>query len=309
MSERPFRVGLQLRASDPAEAAEEAQRAEELGFDIVLVADHVGSDHSPLLMLAAAAHATQRVRLGTYVLNCCLHHPVMLARDVVTLDHLSGGRVELGLGAGHTPAEFAATGVPMQPARQRKERLAEFVEIMRTLLDGGTVDHNSDRFDLAGAANVTRSRQERLPILVGGSGEALLSHAGTHADIVGFTGLGTTQADGHHHSVRMSDDVMDAEVAVVREATRSDSVEAELNVLVQVVDVTDDRVTAAEALAVEIEGLTVDDALVTPFLALGTPDEIAEQLRVARERWAINYFVVRDAEGFAPVIERLRSPR
>ncbi|MBA3399722.1 MAG: hypothetical protein H0U01_07145 [Acidimicrobiia bacterium] len=126
---------------------------------------------------------------------------------------------------------------------------------------------------------------------------------------MGFTGLGTTLADGHHHSVRMSDDVMDAEVAVVRGATRSDSVEAELNVLVQVVDVTDDRVTAAEALAVEIEGLNVDDALVTPFLALGTPDEIAEQLRVARERWAINYFVVRDAEGFAPVIERLRSPR
>ncbi|MEJ7563004.1 MAG: TIGR03621 family F420-dependent LLM class oxidoreductase [Ilumatobacteraceae bacterium] len=309
MSERPFRVGLQLRASDPAEAAEEAQRAEELGFDIVLVADHVGSDHSPLLMLAAAAHATQRVRLGTYVLNCCLHHPVMLARDVVTLDHLSGGRVELGLGAGHTPAEFAATGVPMQPARQRKERLAEFVEIMRTLLDGGTVDHNSDRFDLAGAANVTRSRQERLPILVGGSGEALLSHAGSHADIVGFTGLGTTLADGHHHSVRMSDDVMDAEVAMVRKSTRSDGVEPELNVLVQVVDITDDRATAAKALAGEIEGLTEDDALVTPFLALGTPDEIAEQLRVARERWGINYFVVRDAEGFAPVIARLRSPR
>ena len=101
---------------------------------------------------------------------------------------------------------------------------------------------------------------------------------------------------------------MDAEVAMVRKSTRSDGVEPELNVLVQVVDITDDRATAAKALAGEIEGLTEVDALVTPFLALGTPDEIAEQLRVARERWAINYFVVRDAEGFAPVIERLRSP-
>ncbi|CAN5595105.1 hypothetical protein BH18ACT3_BH18ACT3_28700 [soil metagenome] len=182
------------------------------------------------------------------MLNACLHNPVMLAREVVTLVQLSGGRMELGLGAGHTPGEFAACGVPMEPAREREARLAEFVEIMRALLDGRTVEHHSDRYDLHGAATASPAAQERLPILVGGSGERLLTHAGSHADIIGFTGLGRRLADGHHHAVRFGTDVLDGETAFVRAGRRSDGIETELNVLVQVVDVTDDRVRAAARL-------------------------------------------------------------
>lgn len=102
-------------------------------------------------------------------------------------------------------------------------------------------------------------------------------------------------------------EVVDAEVAIVRGAARSDGIEPELNVLVQVVDVTDDRERAAADLVEQVEDLTIEDALATPFLALGTHDQIAEQLLAARERWGISYFVVRDADGFAPVIERLRA--
>jgi len=241
------------------------------------------------------------------VLNACLHNPVMLAREVVTLVQLSGGRMELGLGAGHTPGEFAACGVPMEPARERKERLAEFVEIMRALLDGRTVEHHSDRYDLHGAATASPAAQERLPILVGGSGERLLTHAGSHADIIGFTGLGRRLADGHHHAVRFGTDVLDGETAFVRAGRRSDGIETELNVLVQVVDVTDDRVRAAARPGQDVEGLTLNGAMQTPFLALGTVDEIADQLIAGRARWGITYFVVRSAEPFAPVIARLRS--
>ena len=120
-----------------------------------------------------------------------------------------------------------------------------------------------------------------MPILVGGSGTALLTHAGRHADIVGFTGLGRTLPDGHRHTVRFAPEVLDAEVAVVRAAAGERPVE--LNVLVQVVDVTDDREAAAERLASSIDGLSVDDALTTPFLAIGTHDEIAEHLRHAED--------------------------
>jgi probable F420-dependent oxidoreductase len=298
------RFGLQLRADDPKEVAVEARRAEELGFDTVLVADHVGSDWSPLLCLGAAAAATTTVRLGTFVLNAGLHHPLLLARDVATLDHLSGGRVELGLGAGHTPAEFAAAGVPFASARVRKARLAEFVEIIRDLVDGKTVDHRSEHFVLA-SASTERAAQNRLPILVGGSGAALLTHAARHADIVGFTGLGRTLPDGHRHAARFQPAVLDAEVELVRRVAGARPVE--LNVLVQSVQVTDDRVAAAAALAERIEDLTVEDALATPFLALGTHDEIAEHFRLAHERWSISYFVVREPEAFAPVITRLRT--
>jgi probable F420-dependent oxidoreductase len=299
-----MRFGLQLRADDPAQVADEARRAEELGFDVVLVADHVGSDWSPLLSLARAAEATTTLRLGTFVLNAGLHHPLMLAREVATLDHLSGGRVELGLGAGHTPAEFAAAGVPFLPARDRKARLAEFVEIIRALLDGETVDRHGAHFDLTGAST-GRSRQERVPILVGGSGRSLLTHAAEHADIVGFTGLGRTLPDGHRHAARFQPTTLDEEVALVREAAGERAIE--LNVLVQRVEITDDRPAAAAAFADRVEDLTVDDALATPFLALGTHDEIAEHLRSAGERWGITYFVVREADDFAPVINRLRA--
>jgi probable F420-dependent oxidoreductase len=299
-----MRFGLQLRADDPAQIADDARHAEELGFDVVLVADHVGSDWSPLLSLTWAAAATTTVRLGTFVLNAGLHHPLMLAREVATLDRLSGGRVELGLGAGHTPAEFAAAGIPFLPARDRKSRLAEFVEIIRPLLDGETVDHHGAHFELTGAS-LGRSPAERVPILVGGSGRSLLTHAAEHADIVGFTGLGRTLPDGHRHAARFQPAVLDDEVATVRGAASTRTVE--LNVLVQRVEITDDREAAAAAIASAVEDLTVADALTTPFLALGTLDEVAEHLRAANERWGITYFVVREADEFAPVIERLHT--
>jgi probable F420-dependent oxidoreductase len=299
-----MRFGLQLRAEEPADVAAAARHAEDLGFDTVLVADHVGSDLSPLLSLAIGASATTRIRLGTFVVNAGLHHPLMLARDVVTVDRLSGGRVELGLGAGHTPAEFAATGTPFAAARDRKARLAEFVEIVRGLLDGETVDFHGDHFSLTAASTGLPAAQERLPILVGGSGQVLLDHAARHADIVGFTGLGRTLADGHRHAARFQPDVLDAEVEIVRRAAGARTVE--LNVLVQVVEITADRRAAAAAFADRVEDLTVEDALVTPFLALGTHDEIADQLHAAGERWGISYFVVREAEAFAPVIAAIR---
>ena len=237
------------------------------------------------------------------MLNCCLHHPLMLAREIATLDHLSRGRIEVGLGAGHTPAEFAAAGIPLEPPAVRKGRLAAFTEVLRALLDGETVDRDDEYFSLHSAA--TRpALQLRVPLLVGGSGTGLLTHAAQHADIVGFTGLGKTLPDGHRHRAHMEPERLDAQTLVVREAAGARDIE--LNILVQVVEVTDDRRAVAERLAAEVEGLTAADALDTPFLAFGTHDEIAAQLTAARDRWGVSYFVVRDAEAFAPVIARLR---
>ncbi len=289
-----MRFGLQLRVDDPTTIPTQARRAEELGFDVALVHDHVGSDWSPLVSLASAALATERIRVGTFVLNASFLHPLLLARDVATLDHVSGGRVELGLGAGHTPAEFAALGVPFLPAAERKAGLATFVESIRRLLDGDTVD----------GISTGRAQQDRLPILVGGSGRRLLEHAARHADIVGLTGLGRTLPDGHRHAARFAPAVVDEQVGIVGAA--ADGRDVELNVLVQRVIVTDDREAAAAEVASRIEDLTAADALATPFLAIGTHQEIADQLRDHERRWGISYFVVREAEEFAPVLALLR---
>ncbi len=141
--------------------------------------------------------------------------------------------------------------------------------------------------------------------MVAVNGRAALAHAAQHAEIVGLTMLGRTLADGQRHAVRWEADRLDRTVAFIREQAGPRDVE--LNALVQRVVVTDDRVAAAHEMVNGVEGLTLPDALATPFLALGTHAEIADHLRMCRERWGISYYTVRDIPAFAPVIDRLRA--
>ncbi len=302
-----LRFGHQLRATTIGEAVAEARQAEAAGFDVVSVPDHVGATlASPLILLTAIAAATSSIRLGTLVLNNEMRNPVQLAWEVATLDRISGGRFELGLGAGHTPQEFAATGVPHRPPAERKARLAETVEVLGPLLSGRTVDHVGAHLHLA-EARVGAAVQEPVPILVGGSGRSLLTHAGRHADIVGLTGLGRTLADGHRHRVRWSPAHLEGQLATVAAGAAGRAAGPELNVLVQRVVVTDDRERHLTELAAGIEGLDPADALTTPFLAYGTVDELADQFQRAHRDWGIGYHVTRDVEAMAPVLARLRS--
>ena len=166
---RPFRFGFQWTSATPQDVVAAARAAEDAGFDIFQVGDHVGAEPSALVCLAAAAVTTERIRLGTLVLNNDLHHPVPLAQEVATLDQLSSGRVELGLGAGHSFTEYAAMGQPFDPPARRKERLAESVEILRALLDGGRVSHRGTHYGLDEAVTLA-PQQEHVPLLVGVNG-------------------------------------------------------------------------------------------------------------------------------------------
>ena len=196
-----IRFGYQLPTADPARIVDIAQRAEALGFDTLVVADHVGPGCAPLVTLAAIAHETERIRLGTFVLNNDMRNPVQLAWEASTLDRLSDGRFELGLGAGHTPNEYSATGIEFDEPLRRKKRLCETVEVLRPLLDGHPVSYHGE-FVNVDEAQIDAATQSRLPILVGGNGAMLLEHAGMHADIVGLQGFGRTLGDGHSHRVR-----------------------------------------------------------------------------------------------------------
>lgn len=303
---RDFRFGLALSNGLDDDPVGLALRAEESGFDVAVIGDHIGPELAPIPTLAAIAAATTSIRLGTMVVNADVRNPVQLAWEAATLDRLSNGRFELGLGAGHTPQEYAAIGRVQDPPAVRKRRLMESVELIVELLAGEMVTRSGEFVDVTDACVAAPGRPVRL--LVGGNGPALLEHAGRHADIVGLQGLGRTLADGHRHTVVWTVDHLERQLDQVRAGAGERFDDVELSALVQVIDVTDDPGTAIAELCARVEGLTADVVAETPYALIGTIDEIVAKLRRCRSRWGITYFVVRDHDQFAPIIQRLRAP-
>src|SRR5438105_3752089 len=192
---RPFRFGLSLMPErSGAGIAEQARWAEDHGFSTLLVADHlVPGALDPFPSLAAAAAATRHLRVGTFVVNNDLRHPVLLAREAATLDLLSDGRFELGLGAGHMESEYLEAGIPFERGRVRVERLAESVEILKTLLAGEECTFEGRHYHVRGHRVPAPAQRPRPPFLIGGNGPRLLELAGREADAVGFTGFSHRQ--------------------------------------------------------------------------------------------------------------------
>jgi len=268
--------------------------------------DHVVDGWAPLTPLMAIADSTTTLRICPLVLNNDFHHPVHLAQELASLDHLSGGRLEVGIGAGHSFTEYEAIGQHFDTPSVRKARLAESVEILRRLLEGDAVTYHGEHYSFDNV-RILGSRQEHIPLLVGVNGKRALAHAARHADIIGLTMLGRTLEDGQRHEVRWNPERIDATIDYIREQAGERWQQLEVNVLVQAVVVTDNKQKAVEEFASRVPGLTIDAAHTAPFLAIGTHDEIAEHLEACRNRWGISYFSVRDLEGFAPVIHRLRG--
>jgi probable F420-dependent oxidoreductase len=302
---RPFRFGFQSTTDDVAEVARTARAAEAAGFDVFQVGDHVGTHLSPFVALAAATAATSTIRVGTLVLNNDLRHPVEVAQEVATLDRMSVGRVELGLGAGHSFPEYAAIGLTFDPPAVRKARLAEAVEILRALLDGQKVDHTGTHYRVADA-QTPRPVQTHLPLLVGVNGRAALAHAARNADTIALTMLGRTLEDGQHHEMRWEAERLDGTISHIREAAGDRWPELELHALVQAVVVTDTRSRVVEDLSQQL-ATDSSDVRATPFLCLGTHEEIACHLLACRARWGISYFTVRDIDALAPVVALVKS--
>jgi len=199
-------------------------------------------------------------------------------------------------------------GLAFDPPKVRKARLAESVEILHRLFDGESVTYSGEHYQLRDA-QVARALQTHLPIFVGVNGPAALAHAAKHADTIGLTMLGRTLEDGQRHEVRWEADRLDRAVAyITTEADTSGRTDSpELHALVQSVVITDDREAAAAKMVDGGWVPSTEIALNTPFLAIGTHAEIADHLRMCRDRWGISYFSVRDVESFAPVIALVRS--
>ncbi|MEU5940341.1 TIGR03621 family F420-dependent LLM class oxidoreductase [Micromonospora sp. NPDC047548] len=298
---------LQATPTDAASWLDLARRAEAAGFDALLAPDHPGSCTNPFVALAAAASVTTTIGLGSNVSNLGVREPMLLATDVATLDLISGGRARLGVGAGHTPAEWRAVGRERPDVAGRVRRCIAVTEAVRALLDGEEVTVDSPELAIRGARlTAPRPVQARIPLTMGTANSTLLRWAGAHADVVGLTGFGRTREDGHAHDARWRTDQIEAQLAHVAAGAAGRDDPPALEALVQRVVVTDDAEAAAAQHARDV-GLTVAELLATPFVLIGTSDEIVAAVAEHQRRWGVTRFVVRkDAlEPLAPVLARL----
>jgi probable F420-dependent oxidoreductase len=295
----PITLSVQAAPTEAAAWVRFAQRCEAAGFTSLLVADHPGSGPAPFVALAAAATATSEIRLGTYVVNAGTWEPLALASQVATLDVVSAGRAVLGVGAGHTPAEWTMSGRPYPSAVARVERMVELIEVTRRLLAGETVSFAGHHIRAVGAhLEAPRPVQSPVPLVVGGNGTRVLHYAAQRADVVGLSGLGRTLPDGHRHEVDWATDRIDERIELVQVAAEAAGRAPQLEVLVQRLEITDDAEGAAASLASQLGNVSTADLLSAPYVLMGTVDEIVEELRRHQRRWGINRYVVR-----APMID------
>ena len=305
---RDFRFSVNVFGIPSREALQgRCRRAESAGFHTVFAPDHLGAP-APFPVLQAAADATEHLRVGTLVLNAPFWNPALLAREVASVDILSDGRLELGLGAGHMKSEFVAAGIPWEPFAARARRLEETITELRRFfasdlaaLPGGRSPLPVQRTGFDGSGP---------PLIVGGTGDRVLSVAARYADIIGVAGV--YQVPGSPPGTLRLGTAAEADerVRFVREQAGERSADVEWHLLVQAVVPTEDRRGAATELLGRFGSeMTVDEALETPFLLIGTPAQMAEQLRATRERYGFSYITVHDPyyEAFEPVVELMRS--
>jgi probable F420-dependent oxidoreductase len=308
---KPFRFGVNAwRANSAADWAAKAREIEALGFATLTVPDHLADYFSPMLAALSAGQATTRLRVGTNVLNNDLRHPVLLAREAATLDLLTNGRLQLGLGAGSLKAEYDQAGLNFDRGAMRVERLAEAVIIIKALLRGETVTFSGLHYRVTGhTVGPLPVQRPHPPILIGGNGPRLLALAAREADIVGFSGI--TFRDGGAGPPDLSgwrEAEVDARVRLVREAAGEERfARLELNALVQRVVVTDDRLQAAKELEQRWPQLTANEFLRSPHVLIGTEDQIVDDLLAHRARWGISSYVIFEPymKDLAPVVARL----
>ncbi|HET7038172.1 MAG TPA: TIGR03621 family F420-dependent LLM class oxidoreductase [Thermomicrobiaceae bacterium] len=318
MSERrPFRFGvLAESARTRHELLETARQAEALGYDTLLLRDHFieepfGHQLAPIAALTAVACATSTLRVGSLVLANDYRHPALLAKEAATLDLLSEGRFELGLGAGFSQAEYAAAGLRFERGGLRIERLAETVAVLKGLFSDEPYSFSGRHYQIEGLRGFPVPRQRpHPPLLLAGGGRRILSLAAREANIVGLLSVSTASGAVVQDPTERLAATMERKIGWIRQAAGERFAALELSSTIHPV-VTNWPRAAADDLARGIGwqgwGVTTGDVLAMPSLAIGSSEGITEQLCERRERFGLTYYVVSDRHltELAPVVARL----
>lgn len=304
---RPFRFGLQVSgAADAKSWADLARRAEDLGYSTFTMPDHFSDQLAPMPALMAAASATTTLRIGMLVLDNDYRHPVVLAKEAATLDLLSDGRLELGLGAGWERADYEKSGIPYDPPGTRIDRFTEGLAVVRGLFAAGPFDFAGDHYTITGLDGMPKPVQAHVPLLIGAGGPRMLALAAQEADIVGVNfdlRAGAFEATTARSGTAVE---VDKKIDIVRAAAGDRFDDIELNIRVFFNVVTDDRDDLARKLSPNF-GVTPEEALDIPFALFGTTEQIIETIRERRDRWGFSYviFGAGDIDNMAPVVSAL----
>jgi probable F420-dependent oxidoreductase len=302
MTNRPFRFSVQDQTTDLKDWQELARKVEDLGFSALVMQDHFGVQLAPLPALVAAGAVTSRLRLGTLVLDNDFRHPAVLAKEAATVDVLTGGRFELGLGAGWMAADYAKSGIAYAEPAERFGRLRETTHIVKAFFsEPESVTFKGKYYQVEALDASPKTVQTPPPILIGGRQKQMLQFAAREANIVSISMLdrfaGVTNPPTYAEKVSW-----------VREAAGERYGRIELHVNASNIAVTDDADGALAAIAERLKS-TPEEALNTPATLVGSVDAIVERLLMWRETCDVSYFNLqrRFVDQFAPVLAKLQG--
>jgi len=271
--------------------------------------DHFDDQLAPVPALMTAANVTTTLRIGALVWDNDYKHPAVLAKELATMDVLSDGRLELGIGAGWMISDYEQMGIPYDAAKVRIDRFVEGLKVIKGAMAEGPFSFSGDHYTITDYNGTPKPVQAPCPpILIGGGGKRVLSIAAREADIVGINATMSAGVVGVHTFSTMTAEVVDEKVAIVREAAGARFNDIELNVRAFLVNITDDAKQAASGIAsmLGVEQQMVEES---PFALVGPTSKLIEDLLERRERWGFSYVIVGadDVDSFAPVVAALNG--
>jgi probable F420-dependent oxidoreductase len=315
---RPFRFGVHTSDAQTGAAwATAARRYESLGFSTLLLRDHFDQQLAPLVAMTAAACATETLRVGCLVFANDYRHPLVLAKELATLDRLSGGRVEVGLGAGWMAPDYTQAGIAFDAPGDRVSRLQEATSLMKSFFGGGPVNFSGDHYTVTDHEMYPPAHQRpHPPILIVAGGPRMTRYAAAEADIVAINpATKSNTAWAEQNLADASADAVDRKVHMIRKAAASRYDKIELQIVVPFVVITDDRDATAQAIVGSLPSddpsldLSATTVLESPYVLIGTEDQICDLLVERRARWDLSYVVFNDdsIDTVAPIVARLRG--
>ncbi len=269
--------------------------------------DHFTDQLAPVPALMSVADATTKLRVGALVWDNDYKHPVVLAKELATMDMLSDGRLELGIGAGWMISDYEQSGIPYERAGLRIDRMIEGIDVMKGCFAQGAFSYAGKHYTITNYDGLPKPLQAPCPpILIGGGGKRVLTYAAQVADIIGINATMSAGAVGPEAISTMTAEAVDGKVDIIRETAGDRFNHVEMNIRAFLVNITDDAAGAISRLA---KGMGVEESMVaeTPFALMGPPSKLIEDLIARRERWGFSYVIVggEDVEKFAPVVASL----